>query len=39
VGILTVALAPNIPVLLLGWCTAQVFFNALLAASAAVLPD
>jgi MFS family permease len=38
-GILTVALAPTIPVLLLGWCTAQVFFNALLASLAAVLPD
>ena len=31
-GILTVALAPNIAVVLLGWCIAQVFFNALLAA-------
>jgi MFS family permease len=38
-GILTVALAPNITVVLLGWCTAQVFFNALLAAVAAVMPD
>jgi MFS family permease len=38
-GILTVALAPNITVVLLGWCTAQVFFNALLAALAAVMPD
>jgi MFS family permease len=38
-GILTVALAPNISVVLMGWCTAQVFFNALLAALAAVLPD
>jgi MFS family permease len=38
-GILTVALAPNIAVVLLGWCTAQVFFNALLAALAAVMPD
>jgi MFS family permease len=38
-GILTVALAPNIAVVLVGWCTAQVFFNALLAALAAVLPD
>jgi MFS family permease len=38
-GILTVALAPSIPVVLLGWCVAQVFFNALLAALAAVLAD
>src|SRR4051812_26244186 len=38
-GIVTVALAPDITVVLLGWCTAQVFFNALLAALAAVLPD
>ena len=38
-GILTVALAPTITVVLLGWCTAQVFFNALLAAMAAVMPD
>jgi MFS family permease len=39
VGILVVALAPNIGVVLLGWCIAQVFFNALLAALVAVLPD
>jgi hypothetical protein len=32
VGILIVALAPNIAVVLVGWCTAQLFFNALLAA-------
>jgi MFS family permease len=38
-GISAVALAPNITVVLLGWCTAQVFFNALLAALAAVMPD
>ncbi|MFL6176125.1 MAG: MFS transporter [Ornithinibacter sp.] len=38
-GILTVALAPNIAVVLLGWCIAQVFLNALLAAQVAVLPD
>jgi MFS family permease len=38
-GLVTVALAPNITVVLLGWCTAQAFFNALLAALAAVLPD
>jgi MFS family permease len=39
VGILIVALAPNIGVVLVGWCIAQVFFNALLAALVAVLPD
>jgi MFS family permease len=38
-GILVVALAPNIPVVLVGWCIAQLFFNALLAALIAVLPD
>jgi MFS family permease len=38
-GILMVALAPNIPVVLIGWCTAQLLFNALLAALVAVLPD
>ena len=38
-GILTVALAPNVAVVLVGWCIAQVFFNALLAAMAAVMPD
>ena len=39
VGILIVALAPSIPVVLLGWCIAQLSFNALLAAMVAVLPD
>lgn len=38
-GILIVALAPSVPAVLLGWCVAQVGFNALLAAMAAVLPD
>jgi MFS family permease len=38
-GVLVVALAPNVPVVLLGWCIAQLFFNALLAALVAVLPD
>jgi MFS family permease len=38
-GILVVALAPNIPVVLIGWCLAQLFFNALQAAQVAVLPD
>jgi MFS family permease len=39
VGIVTVALAPNVAVVLIGWCAAQVFFNALLAVQVAVLPD
>ncbi len=38
-GILLVALAPDIPVVLIGWCIAQLLFNALLAAMVAVLPD
>lgn len=38
-GIITVALAPSIAIVLLGWCLAQVFFNALLASMVAVLPD
>jgi MFS family permease len=38
-GLLIVAVAPTIPVVLLGWCIAQLFFNALLAAMVAVLPD
>jgi len=38
-GVLVVALAPSIGVVLVGWCIAQVFFNALLAALIAVLPD
>ena len=38
-GILTVALAPNVAVVLVGWSLAQVFLNALLAAQVAVLPD
>jgi MFS family permease len=39
VGILVVALAPNVWVMLVGWCVAQLFFNAVLAAMVAVLPD
>ncbi len=39
IGILVVALAPAIAVVLIGWCMAQLFFNALLAAQVAVLPD
>jgi MFS family permease len=38
-GILMVALAPSVPLVLAGWCIAELFFNALLAAMAAVLPD
>jgi len=38
-GVLVVAVAPGIPVVLVGWCIAQLFFNALLAALVAVLPD
>jgi MFS family permease len=38
-GILVVATAPNVVVVLGGWCLAQMFFNALLAAQAAVLRD
>jgi MFS family permease len=39
VGILVVALAPGVWVVLVGWCLAQLFFNAMLAAMVAVLPD
>jgi MFS family permease len=38
-GVLVVALAPGIPVVLAGWCIVQLCFNALLAAMVAVLPD
>jgi MFS family permease len=38
-GILIVALAPSVPVVLVGWCLAQLSFNALQAALVAVLPD
>jgi len=38
-GILVVATASSIPVVLVGWCLAQLFFNALLAVQVAVLPD
>ncbi len=39
VGILVVATAPTVPVVLVGWCLSQLSFNALLAALVAVLPD
>jgi MFS family permease len=38
-GILVVALAPAVWVVLVGWCLAQLLFNAMLAAMVAVLPD
>jgi MFS family permease len=38
-GILVVAVASSLAVVLIGWCVAQLFFNALLAAMVAVLPD
>src|SRR3954465_12750141 len=38
-GILVVALAPTILVVVVGWCAAQLLFNAVLAAMVAVLPD
>jgi MFS family permease len=38
-GILVVGLAPAVWVVLVGWCLAQLFFNAMLAAMVAVLPD
>ena len=38
-GVLLVAVAPNVAVVLCGWCIAQLFFNGLLAAMVAVLPD
>jgi MFS family permease len=38
-GILVIALAPSIPVVVVGWCLAQVSLNALLAALVAVIPD
>lgn len=38
-GIVVVALAPTVWVVLVGWCLAQLLFNATLAAMVAVLPD
>ena len=38
-GTLAVATATSMTVVLIGWCVCQVFFNATLAAQAAVLPD
>ena len=39
IGLLIIALAPNIPLVLVGWCLAQAGFNALLAVVVAILPD
>jgi MFS family permease len=39
VGIGIIALAPSISVVLVGWCIAQLFYNAVLATMVAVLPD
>jgi MFS family permease len=39
VGILVVAVATDLVVVLIGWCIAQLLYNALLAALVAVLPD
>lgn len=39
VGIGIIATADDVTGVLVGWCTAQVFLNALLAAQTAVLPD
>jgi MFS family permease len=39
VGILLVAVAPSIALVAVGWCVAQVFYNALLAAQVAVMAD
>ncbi len=38
-GVLVVAVAPSVPVVLAGWCLAQLGLNGLLAAMVAVLPD
>ncbi|MFI0450480.1 MFS transporter [Actinomadura sp. 6N118] len=38
-GIAVVALVPSLPAILLGWCLAQLSFNATLAALAATIPD
>jgi MFS family permease len=39
VGVLIVGMAPNVGVVVFGWCVAQLGFNALLAALVAVVPD
>lgn len=39
IGLLMIAVAPSVPLILIGWCVAQLSFNALLAAIVALLPD
>lgn len=39
VGTMVIAAAPNMATVLVGWCLCQIFFNATLAAQAAILPD
>lgn len=38
-GVGVVAIAPDVPTVLVGWCVAQLGYNALLASMTAVLPD
>ncbi|MEU5878070.1 MFS transporter [Spirillospora sp. NPDC047279] len=38
-GLAVVALVPSLPAIVLGWCLAQLSFNATLAALAATIPD
>ncbi|WP_424215847.1 MFS transporter (plasmid) [Streptomyces sp. BI20] len=38
-GLLLIAVADNIALVMVGWCVAQLMFNALLAATYGVLPD
>lgn len=38
-GLLVIAIAQNVQMILVGWCVAQLSFNALLAALIALLPD
>lgn len=39
VGLLVIAIAPSVYLILFGWCATQLAFNAVLAAMAALLPD
>jgi MFS family permease len=39
IGLLVIAVAPNVPLIVIGWCLTQLSFNALLAAIVALLPD
>ena len=34
-----IGLAPSVPIVLLGWCLAQLAYNAALAAIVAIVPD